>query len=396
MRRVLPPLPYNIWPMNGHLNRNRDYDMNRLLLTAIGFSIIFTASGPAMAQQRGGAGGPTPVIVYAAKNTEFVDKVEAIGTLRANESVVLTSKVTETVTAINFEDGQRVKKGDILVEMTSNEQKALLDQQRALTSEAAKQLDRTKDLIKTGAASRSTLEERQRDFNAARAAMAALQSRLEDRIIVAPFDGIVGLRNISVGTLLQPGTRITTLDDDSVMKLDFSVPSLFVPTLKTGIEINARSAGFPETFTGKVAAIDSQINENTRAVGVRAIIPNPDGYLKPGLLMTVELLKDPRESVTIPEAAIIPEGRKTFVLVADKTADPAVVQKREITIGTRRPGAVEVTEGLQIGEFIVVQGTMTAQAGRPVKILAEQEDGDSLQNVIDKYQAEPAPTAKAE
>jgi membrane fusion protein (multidrug efflux system) len=370
--------------------------MNRFLLSALSFSVMFAASEPAMAQQKG-AGGPTPVVVYAAKNTEFVDRVEAIGTLRANESIVLTSKVTETVTSINFEDGQRVQKGDILVEMTSNEQKALLDQQRALTSEASKQLERTRELIKTGAASKSLLEQRQRDFNAARAGMAALQSRLEDRIIVAPFDGIVGLRNISAGTLLQPGAPITTLDDDSTMKLDFSVPSVFLPNLKTGLEISARAAGFKETFKGTVSAIDSQINENTRAIGVRALIPNPDGLLKPGLLMTVEMYKDPRQSVTIPETAIIPEGRKNFVLVANKADDAATVEKREITIGTRRPGVVEVTKNLLAGELVVVQGTMTAQAGRPVNILAQQEDGDSLEEVINKYQpAAGAGSQKAE
>lgn len=368
--------------------------MNRFLVTAIALSVISAAYMPAMAQQKGPS-GPTPVVVYTTKTSEFVDRVEAIGTLRANESIELTSKVTETVTAINFEDGQRVSKGDILVEMTNNEQKALLEQQRALSHEAAKQLERTKELIKAGAVSKSTLEERQRDFNAAKAGFSALQSRLQDRIIVAPFDGIVGLRNISAGTLLQPGTKITTLDDDKVMKLDFSVPSIFLPTLKTGIAIEAKAAGYKQVFEGSIAAIDSQINENTRAIGVRALIPNPDGVLKPGLLMTVDMLKDPRISVTIPESAIIPEGRKTFVLVANKTADPVTVEKREIVIGTRRPGAVEVIEHLKAGEQIVVQGTMTAQPGKPVKILAEQEEGDSLRDVIGKYEGVPKDAANA-
>lgn len=224
--------------------------------------------------------------------------------------------------------------------------------------------------------------------------MAALQSRLEDHIIVAPFDGIVGLRNISVGTLLQPGVKITTLDDDSVMKLDFSVPSVFLPTLKTGIAITAKAAGFNQSFEGTVSAIDSQIDEATRAVGVRAVIPNPDGALKPGLLMTVELLKNPRESIAIPETAIIPEGRKTFVLVLKEDANLPTVEKREIVTGTRRPGEIEVTDKLTAGEKIVVQGTMTAQPGKPVKVLAEQEKGDNLQAVIDKYQGAPASEGK--
>lgn len=360
------------------------------------FSAVFALSvlsfpAQSLAQQGGSGPAPaTPVVVYTVTEEEFTDRVEAIGTLRANETVTLTSKVTETVTAINFEDGQRVTKGDILVEMTSREQKALIDQQKALVSEAAKQLERAKELAKNGAASTSTLEERQRDYTAARGAMAALQSRLDDRIIVAPFDGIVGLRNISEGTLLQPGAVITTLDEDSVMKLDFSVPSVFLPTLKAGIPINARAAGFDEAYQGTVSAIDSQINEQTRAIGVRAIIPNPEGTLKPGLLMTVELLKDPRQSAAIPEAAIIPEGRKAFVLVVDESANPPSVEKREIVMGARRPGEVEVIKNLSAGEKIVVQGTMMAQPGKPVNILAEQKKGESLQDVIKKYQDEPA------
>lgn len=361
--------------------------MNRLLLTALGLSTFFMAA-PGMAQQRGPS-GPTPVVVYTVKSDKFVDRVEAIGTLRANETIVLTSTVTETVTAVNFEDGQRVTKGDILVEMTSGEEKALIDQQRALVNEAGKQLERARELSKDGAVAKSVLEERQRDYNSAKAGMAALQSRLEDHIIVAPFDGIVGLRNISVGTLLQPGARITTLDDDSVMKLDFSVPSLFLPTLKTGIAINAKAAGFEEAYAGTVSAIDSQIDPSTRAVGVRAIIPNPDGALKPGLLMTVELLKNPRESLAIPETAIIPEGRKTFVLVVADGEQGTTVEKREVVTGTRRPGEVEVTDKLKEGDKIVVQGTMTAQPGKPVKILAEQEKGDTLQDIVKKSQSAP-------
>jgi len=337
----------------------------------------------------GQAGQATPVIVSSAYTDDFVDRVEAIGTLRANETITLASTVTDTVTAVNFTDGQRVKKGDILVEMTSGEEKALLDQQRALVNEASKQLERTRDLIKSGAASASVLDERQREFRAAKAGMDALQSRLENYIIVAPFDGVVGLRNISVGALLQPATTITTLDDDTVMKLDFAVPSVYLPTLKPGVAIVARATGFKEEFKGEVTAIDSQINEITRSVTVRAIIPNPDGKLKPGLLMAVELLKNPRKAVGIPENAIVPEGRKHFVFVIDETQNPPVTEKREITIGARRPGDLEVVENLKHGEKVVVQGTMSVRDGGPVKITAEQKKGESLQALLKRMKATP-------
>jgi membrane fusion protein (multidrug efflux system) len=345
-------------------------------------------SSPAGAQQKGGGQGPVPVIIASAYTDHFVDRVEAIGTLRANETITLASTVTETITAVNFIDGQRVKKGDILVEMTSAEEKALLDQQRALVNEAQKQLDRTRDLAKSGAASSSLLDERQREYSSTRAGLGALQSRLEDHIIVAPFDGVVGLRNISVGALLQPATVITTLDDDSVMKLDFAVPSVFLPTLKPGLAIVATASGFGEEFKGEITAIDSQIDQATRSVMVRATIPNPEAKLKPGLLMTVELLKNPRESVGVPETAIIPEGRKHSVLVIDETQNPPTVEKREIALGTRREGDVEVVDKLKAGEKVVVQGTMVARPGGPVKITAEQQKGESLQDVLKRISGE--------
>lgn len=345
---------------------------------------------PALAQKPAGGPQATPVVVSAATTTKFVDRVEAIGNLRANETIVLASTVTEIVTAVNFEDGQRVKKGDILVEMTSSEEKALIDQQRASVNEASKQLQRAKELAQSGAASTSQVDERQREYTSARAGMAALQSRMEDHIIVAPFDGIVGLRNTSAGTLLQPGAKITTLDDDSVMKLDFSVPSVFLPTLKTGLEIVAKATGYDESFKGTISAIDSQVSEDSRAVLVRALIPNPEGKLKPGLLMSVELLKNPRDSVTIPETAIVPEGRKTFVFVVDDKVTPPVSEKREVVIGTRRPGEVEVVDKLSEGEKVVVMGTMNVRDAQPVVINAEQVKGESLQDVLKKIKAKKA------
>ncbi len=369
----------------------------KLINLAFGFSALIAIATPALSQAQTAGGPPkaTPVIVSTAYKDEFVDRVEAIGTLRANETITLASTVTETVTSVNFTDGQRVLKGDILVEMTSGEEKALLDQQKALVNEAYKQLERTRDLAKSGAASSSVLDERQREYTSTRAGLAALQSRLEDYIIVAPFDGIVGLRNISPGALLQPGTMITTLDDDSVMKLDFSVPSVFLPTLKPGVKIVARATGFDEEFTGEVSAINSQIDAATRSVVVRAIIPNPEGKLKPGLLMTVELMKNPREAVTIPENAIIPEGRKHFVMVVGASDAGNIVEKREITIGARRPGDVEVVDKLQAGEKVVVQGTMSAQDGKPVTVTAEQKPGESLEDLLKRVKAEKKTASEA-
>ena len=202
-------------------------------------------------------------------------------------------------------------------------------------------------------------------------------------MITAPFDGVVGLRNVSVGALLQPGTRIATLDDDSVMKMDFSIPELFAPTVHPGLKINARSRAFGDRlFSGEIASIDSQIDPVTRSVVVRAMIPNDDLVLKPGLLMNVVLEKNPRDAVVIPEAAIIPEGRNNYVLRLDRSAEPSVVRRVAVVTGGRGPGSVEIVDGLAAGDLVVTHGTMTVRPNQPVRVLAVDDGTKSLEEML--------------
>lgn len=248
------------------------------------FLIVLFAPLAAWAQE-----GSTPVIVAPVAQTMFIDEVEALGTLQANESIELSSTITEVVTAVNFEDGQRVEKGTLLVEMQAAEELAELTEAQSNLEEARLQLERVKPLARKGVASGSLLDERQRIFEAARARAEAVQSRVDRRRITAPFDGVVGIRSISVGALVQPGTLIATLDDDSVMKLDFSVPSVFLTALREGARIEARAKAFPdEVFEGRVTSVDSRVDPVTRSIKVRALIDNAARRLKPGLLMRVE------------------------------------------------------------------------------------------------------------
>lgn len=357
----------------------------RFFVAALPVIALLLAAPDVAAQPRGGGAGagPSPVIVAKAERVPFVERVEAIGTLRANESVVLTAKATDTIRQIHFNDGQRVEKDDVLVQMTNEEQTAQLDEERANVAEAKKQLDRVRTLQQAGTASQALLDQRQREYSSAVARLRAVESRLNDRLIIAPFSGVVGLRDVSVGALLQPGTRITTLDDDSVMKMDFAVPELFISTLTPGLTINARSRAFEDrVFTGTIDSIDSQIDPVTRAVTVRALIPNPDRVLKPGLLMNVVLEKNPRESIVIPEGAIIPEGRDNYVLLVDATQNPPVTKKQKIATGGRVPGKVEVIEGVSDGDMVVTHGTMTARPGQPVRIMAVDDGTKSLSEML--------------
>lgn len=333
---------------------------------------------PAHAQDKK-AKPPQNVIVAKAHTEDFVDRVEALGTLRANETVNLTANVTEVVTAVTFEDGARVSKGDVLVEMRGGQEKAQLAEEQATVSEAKKQVDRTTTLVATGAAAQTQLDEQKRNLQTANARLDAIRATLGDRIITAPFDGVLGMRNISVGALIQPGTMITTLDDDSVMKLDFTVPSIFLSAIKIGLPITATSPSFPDKkFKGTIASVGSQIDPETRSIPVRALINNDERALKPGLLMSVDILKNPRKAIVIPEEAIVPEARKSFVFVTDeKTA-----KKVEVKTGARQPGKVEILEGLEGDELVITHGTMTVTDGGAVNITARDDSGKKISEML--------------
>lgn len=321
------------------------------------------------------------VVVFKVQTEDWSDRIEALGTLRANETVVLTASVTDTITSIHFDDGQRVEKGAVLVEMTDEEESALVAEMTARLSEAKRQLDRLKALPNSGAVSESLYDQREREFEAANAQLAAMKSRLKDRLIIAPFDGVVGLRNISAGALVEPGDEITTLTDDSIMKLDFSVPALFLPSLKKGLPIVAHTEAYPErSFKGEVSGIDSRVDPVTRAISVRALLSNEEKLLKPGLLMNVELHYSPRTALVVPEEALIPSGSSNAVFVVDETSK--VVERREVSIGSRRKGEVEVVSGVSEGELVITHGTMAARPESPVQILAYQKQGEGIQDIL--------------
>lgn len=341
-------------------------------------------SGWAPVHAQAPAGRPIPVLVTRVSPQPLVDRIEALGTLKSNESVDLTASVTKTVSAIHFEDGQRVEKGFVLAEMTSTEESALLAEARAEAKEARIQFDRLAPLIERGAVPSTTVDERKRNLATAEARVQAIQSRLQDLLIVAPFDGIVGLRSISEGALVTPGTRVATIDDDTVMKLDFSVPSSFLPVLQPGLKVVAQARAFGnQRFEGEVSSVDTRVDPITRSVAVRALIPNPDRMLKPGLLMTIELLRNPRESLMVPEDAVVSLGREHAVFVAISPQENSFkAERRVVSLGSREPGRVEITQGLSAGELVVVHGTMLIRPDAPLQILKELSLSDSIREAI--------------
>lgn len=325
----------------------------------------------------------TPVIVSQVQTIPFEDRIEALGTLHASESVSLTASVTETISALNFDDGDRVSAGKVLAEMTSAEEHAQLNEARALVEEAERQFRRVQSLATQGTAAKSLLDERRREYDTARARLIAIESRLSDRLIKAPFDGVVGLRNISVGALVEPGDLITTLDNDASMKLDLAVPSLFLSSLKPGLDVNATTSAYGErAFTGQLHSIDSRVDPVTRSVVVRVLLPNRERLLKPGMLMQVSLRKDPRQTLVIPEAALMPAGREQFVFVAVPDATLHKVEKRRIRIGSRRPGEVEVVQGLSDGELVITHGALRVRPGQSVTVRSVGKSDQPLSELL--------------
>ncbi len=311
-----------------------------------------------------------PVVVAPARIVDFVDRVEALGTTRADESVQIAANVTEIVREIHFEDGQSVAAGDILVVLNKAEQEADLKAAEAILSARRLALARSRQLEQRQFAPTAQLDDRAAAVEEAEALIESIKARIADRIIRAPFDGVVGLRNISVGTLVTPGDVITTLDDVRTIKLDFSVPAIYLANLRPGLPIVATTPALDNRpLAGEIRSVDTRVDPVTRSLTARAILPNPDGALKPGLLVTVELLKNPRRALIVPEEALIARGRRTYVRVVDEAAETRVVEK-EVAIGNRRPGEVEIVTGLGEGEKVITHGALNVRPGQRVTISA--------------------------
>lgn len=311
------------------------------------------------------------LVAYRVKPQRLSTNIEALGTLRSTESAELSSPVTEVVSKVLFDDGQRVQAGDILLEMTSVEESAQLEEALSRVREAKRQYQRVKELVRERAASKSLIDQRKRDFETSQAQLHAVKARLADRIIVAPFSGVIGLRNISKGALLRQGDIVTTLDDDSQMKLDFQVPTTLLGELVQGSNIKARTPAFTDrTFEGKIVSVDSRVNPLSRAVTARALIPNPDAILKAGMLMTLNFESDLRTALAVPEEALLHQGTATYVLSLTPTDknNEFTVARTKVEAGIRKASLVEIEAGLKEGDIIVVRGIQHAKPGSTVRV----------------------------
>jgi membrane fusion protein, multidrug efflux system len=320
----------------------------------------------------GGPGGgrrmpPSQVVALPVAERPFLSRVEALGTLEPRERVELTANASDRVVAVYFEDGQRVRKGATLMTLASEEERAQLESSQAQLAEARRQLERNKRLASNDAVSELELQRSTRDADSAAAQVRALEARLRDRVLTAPFDGVLGFRNVSVGAFVSPGQPVATLIDDREMRLEFAVPSINGASLSRGLRIEGRTADVPgEVFEGTLTSIDNAIDPVTRTIKVRATLPNEKRLLKTGMFLTVQLFASERRALAVPEIAVVAEGSDTFVFLVDQTATPNLAVKTPVTLGVREKGVVEVVAGLSPGDLVVTDGILKVRPNGPV------------------------------
>lgn len=347
----------------------RAFSIVRQLLTAVLFSAGLLACASPDDVDAGAAfaaRSATPVVAVSARISDFTDSYTALGTARARESVVLASRVASPVARIHFTEGQWVEAGALLVTLDNREIAAQRVMAEASLSKVRSQVERARSLTLTRVVSEAELEGLESDLQRAIADLQAAQARLDDTSIRAPFAGYVGLRRVSVGDLVGPDTVITTLDDTTVIRLEFTLPEAYLANVRLGLPVLAHSQVFPdELFSGELISIDSRIDPVTRAVTAIAAIPNTDNRLMPGMFLTVSVQRTRENIILIPEEALVPrQGRQYVFVVRDGKA-----VELEVQLGARAPGLAEIRQGLDSDDQVIVEGAHKLRNGAAVTVV---------------------------
>lgn len=290
----------------------------------------------------------------------FKDVIQALGTAKANEAVTLFPEYSAIVKNVFFSGGELFTKGQKIIELNHDEQTAKVEELSTKLNEANRQLIRLK---KSNSSAQSTIEQQQSEVETIQAQLAQEQAILTKYTIRAPFTGVLGLREISQGALLTSSDKITTIDDLSLIKVDFTLPEKDLSKIKIQQSIEAVSAAYQQQkFTGKITHIDTRINPITRAVNVRALIDNKNLHLKPGMLLSILLERSVESIIQLPESAVIPTAEQQWVYVIKQNK----AEKKQVLLGRRQPGIVEITAGLTIGDEVVIEGALKLKNGAKV------------------------------
>ncbi len=315
---------------------------------------------------QGGPGGdrPTEVTTVRLQTQRFADRYTAIGTVKARESVTVTAKVSEIVQQVHFDSGDTVQAGAPLVTLSQQQQEAALTEAQVNADEAERLYRRQRELADQQLIARAQLDNQRAARDSANARVAQIRAQLADRVIRAPFAGVLGLRQVSPGALVTPGTAIATLDALDRVYVDFPLPELQLARAAIGLSVSGKVVAYPErAFAGTVATVDTRLDPIARAALVRADFANGDRILRPGMLVNIELAGGERAALLVPEIAVVQVGRDSFVYRVK--ADDSVEQIK-VTIAARSDGRAEIAEGVAIGDRIVVEGTGKLRPGAKV------------------------------
>lgn len=335
------------------------------------------SSGPTgRAPAANAAGTPTEraVAVEAERVaiSTVIEDIHAVGTLRPNESLFVAPEIPGRVAKIHFTEGEKVKAGDVLVELDAAILRAEMAKAKSDLALAKANYDRASTLASQGNASLRTRDEGQAAFLAAQANLTLATERLQKATLTAPLTGVIGLRNVSVGAYISAGDKLVELSDVDTLKVDFRVPELQLANLKPGQSIRITADAIPnKEFDGTIYAIDPTVDINGRAIRLRARVPNSDGALSPGLFARVKIIVEQRAgAIMVSESALFPELGKIWVYrVVDGKA-----QRAEVIVGQRQPGSVEIRSGLTAQDVVVTSGHQRLRNGAQVT-MARNEPG---------------------
>lgn len=321
----------------------------------------------------GGGGGPAPVEVARVEPTRLADDTQAVGTLRARQGVILRPEVSGRIRTLQFADGQRVRKGQLLVQLDDTLQQAQLKQAEASAAIARTNLQRSRELAAQNFVSQSAVDQNAAALEVAQAQVALAQAQIGRMKVFAPFDGVSGIRSVNVGDYVKDGADVVMIEDLSALWVDFRLPERFLARLSPGQAIELTIDALPgRKFQARVDAIDAQLDANGRSILVRGRMANTDGSLRGGMFARVRAVFEVREAaLVVPEEALVPVGDRHLVFkVVDAPGDGGgkVAQRSPVRIGMRVPGKVEILEGVEAGDTVVVAGQARLMRGESVPV----------------------------
>lgn len=324
----------------------------------------------------GGPGGPTPVEVIVVKPVAVQEDLLAVGSLRSNESVILRPEVSGRIANIGFRDGQAVKRGQLLIGLDATLNEAEVAQYQAEYDLALSNLKRSEDLARQKFISSSAQETAASNAQVADARLKLAQARLSKMRIVAPFDGVVGIRGVSLGDYVKDGTDLVNVEDIRNLKVDFRLPERSLSQIRVGQNVEVVADALPnERWQGQIEAVNPRIDANGRSVELRARLDNASGKLRPGMFARVRVIVGERNGLLVPEEAIVPQGEEFYVYKVVENA----ARRVPVKIGVRRAAQVEIVQGVAAGDQVVTAGMRLSRDGQAVRVLPSgsgKGDGD--------------------